>query len=1069
MAYNQAMALLSSKLTPPHMGAALHRDRLLGPAFNHGSPPGTGASGTNVPGAPPSPVRLVQIIAGAGFGKTTLAAQWVSRGKDPAAWYRLDEFDRDFSVFAAYLTRAVETAAPKVDFNFPLPPDPAMAKAGRFDWLITWLAALEQGLPLTLVLDDYHLVDTHLNGVVEFLLDRLPQASCIFLVSRREPDLKISRLRAGMAVVDIRERELAFTPEETLGFFASRSPAPPPSPKEITRIQKKTHGWAAGLALFSCALASDEDGWTRTAALDQLPDSPGAVFAYLEENIFDQLSMEDREFMVKTAQLSSMETDFCNAVLDIGDAEIRFRRMARSHLMVFPLTGKTPGFYYHHLLREFLLARAPEVLGKERIRRLHYRAADILAPRAHPLALHHYIQARAYDRAAELLTTLETQLLLMGQMPFVKSCLDKIPEGIKNTHPQLLFMAAKQASYYGNPHRAIDLLKAAGDGFRQRGDSHAAAKCLADLGAQYYYIGCIPRARQLLEQALEQTPAEAPTFILIMTYLIFLTAVLGDITASRAHEKRARREVSAYPAFLQRAAQVLINTSVTHREYIRGDFRASARRNRDLIRSIQGMDLPACMPLARYQSAATAFVLGRHDQGIAHAEAGLATAARIHLRDSQKGWLFLAWAENSMGKQQWEEARDKAQRGMDIFQGQDNHWGQAYGYTLMAGILLGQGRLHRALDQTQAAMDHLRDRGLAFQAGTMGLTRVRILMALGRYPKALDCLGQHLPRLAPAPHYTGLAQVLALQCRLALGKIAPEPAQKQMEEILGRGREPGWDAWARERLCPGITAPTAPPSLDITLLGPFRLRVGDRSLLPALWTHGNALALFKYLAAHQDQGFLPKDLLLEILWPGQDPDKTGKRFNVAVSRLRKILEPDLPPKAPSRYIQRNRDQYRLDMGPWGRCDLGEFRAHSAAARTCKDAHRAKDHALKAVAAYGGPFLEDTRDRDWSLRLQEELAREYGRILKQLIRFHQAHGPDDQTRRWLGTYLELDPFEEPFYPPLMTLLADQGRYDRVRYWFDRCATAMAEMDCPISPETQDCFKDLMARRPAPDIS
>ena len=1035
MTYNRPMALLSSKLTPPSIDGTLDRERLVTPLT---CPPG------NRP-----PARLIQIVAGAGFGKTTLAAQLAAQGQCVPIWYRLDEFDGDFSLFMAYLTQALTRALPQSPFEFPPPPGPTLEEAQRLSWLIDWLAALDSGLdqPVQFILDDLHRLDGRLNAVLEFILERLPANAAMILISRREPGLKISRLRAGLGVTDIREHQLSFTPGETRRFFQILGQ----ETDDVEMIQTKTQGWAAGIALVSSALAQIP---LNAAALDQLPDSRDDIFAYLEENIFEHQSAGDRKFMVKTALLSFMEPDFCNKVLEIRDSLERFQRMAGRHLMVFPLTGKETGYYYHQLLQDFLLARAPEILGKKEIRRIHKKAADILAQDGHPLALHHYIEASAYDQANALLSDLETQVLLMGQMPFIKECLEKVPTPVRDRHPQLLFMAAKQHSYYGDPLQAIDFLNQARELFLAQGHPQAADKCLADLGAQYYYIGQIPRARQLLEAVLADTSIQSHTFILVMTYLIFLTAVQGNMAASRAYEQRARNGVADYPPFMKDTAHILIDTSVTYREYISGDLQASTRRNRSLVSRIQRIDLPACMPLARYQSAATDFMQGRYEDGITHAREGIKAASKIHLRDSQKGWIYLAWAENNMGLKQWDKARKNAHHGLEIFQGQNNAWGQSHSHNTLARIHFHQKELPQALEQVDTGLACLEDRDLEFQAAIIGLTRARILMARREPERALPLLKDLIPTLEPAPHYQTLAQHLIRECQKP-GAQAPR-ANPAAEDA-------GWAPWFKERL-QGLPRPQEGlPPLNIRLLGPFQLSVGERTIAPDQWTHGKSLLLFKYLAAHQEQGYLPKDLLLEILWPGEDPAKTGKRFNVAVSRLRKILEPDLPSKAASHYIQRNRDQYRLVSGEAVSSDVQAFLHHARQCQT-QNPDQARDHARKAVALYRGPFLEDTRYQDWCAPRREELAREYASLLRRLIQESREADQPEESCHWIQAYLAHDPFEESLYAPLMTLFADQGRYDQVQHWFSQCEQRMAELDCPISPELRQCYQTLMTRRP-----
>ncbi|MCG8531208.1 MAG: hypothetical protein MI749_11140, partial [Desulfovibrionales bacterium] len=505
-------------------------------------------------------------------------------------------------------------------------------------------------------------------------------------------------------------------------------------------------------------------------------------------------------------------------------------------------------------------------------------------------------------------------------MPFVKKCLDKIPPQVRDHHPQIRFMAAKRDSYYGKSTRAIDHLKKAHTLFKDRGDHGSAIKCLADLGAQYYYTGYIPEARALMEQILNQVDPQGPTHILLMTYLVFLAAVMGDIKESRAHQALAQRVARTYPEFQRRAARILITTSKTYRLYTTGDFHQSARLNHWLIQEATEADMAACLPLARYQSAATDHCLGRYESGIAHAKEGIQTASHIHLRDSQRGWIHLAWADNAMGLAQtepdhWQGAEEHCRRGLKIFQGPDNRWGQAHAWNQLSRMALAQNQWDKAQDHLDTALGCIQNRGLDFPLAQIQLTQARLWVRQRAHTKALDLLESILPNLAPGPHFTALAKILALHCQTALGHAPSNDLEGQVEQILAPGRIPGWAPWVAHRIsCLESMTPPRPPSspgfqppgLKIHLFGPFQLHVGNRKIQAEEWTHGKALVLFKYLATHMDKGYLPKDLLLEILWPGQDPAKTGKRFNVAASRLRKILEPSLRPKAPSSYLLRQR-------------------------------------------------------------------------------------------------------------------------------------------------------------------
>ncbi|WDP90839.1 MAG: hypothetical protein HUN04_14525 [Desulfobacter sp.] len=1066
MSYNRFMSILRSKLIPPVPGNTLSRNRLADGFISSDD------------------ITLTQIVAGAGFGKTTLAAQMLAASETRTAWYRLDEFDRDFSLFMTYMTKALEAAFPGSDLKLPPPPSPAMPAGKQKRWLLEWTAALDAGIPgnCVIVLDDYHLVEGEINTAVEFILDRLPRGTSLMLISRRPPGLKISRLRAGRRVLDIHEKDLAFTEEETRRFFTEAGSSRFPDPSALGAIHKKTQGWAAGLVLFSCAMGTQRLK-DISKDLGRLPESRTHVFDYLEENIFEAQSPERQAFMVKTAVLEFMDTDFCDGVLGIRESGDIFREMASQHLMVFPVDGSETGFYYHHLFRDFLRAKAAEVLGPETLGRVHLAAATILAGQQHPLALHHYIEAGDYAAAAGMLSDLEVQFLLKGQMPFVKECLERIPARIRAAQPQILFMSAKQASYYGRPDRAIESLISARRLFLEQEEPEQAVKCLADLGAQYYYTGCIPEAKGLMEQVLSGIRPDSPTYILVMTYLVFFAGVLGEIELSEKYESDAREVVGLYPEPQRRAAEILIGTSVTYRLYITGEMLKSSRLNQWLVKESKRTGFAACLPLAYYQSATTDYYLGRYEAGAANAREGIRTAEQIHLRDSQKGWIYLAWAENCMGLEQWKRAGALVRRGLEIFQGPGNRWGEANALNVLARLSMRHHRLSEAEEYIDRALGVIRDRGIDFPMAIVQLTRARILFCRKDYQGALAVLAPLEAALEKAAHYQGLARLLTAKCRIALGKAGPEAYDMAVERIRRFGGKAGWADWAEscilshdlqeEKKIQRVPACRAkapesgdqPGGLRIQLLGRFQLAVGDREIRPDDWTHANALHLFKYLAAHRDKGYLPKDLLMEVLWPEQDARRTAKRFNVATSRLRKILEPNLPPRARSAYILRRRDQYRLSLGPGGSCDLERFLFHAGAARTQDgaDPGAREGHCLEAAAQYRGPFLEDTLYEDWCNRKREAMTMEYCRILRQLIRCCQDRGDWEGMVKWTRTGLGADPFDEAMHQTLMSAYAGLGQYDRVARCYEHCRRQMESMDCRVSPKTRMLFSDIMSRQ------
>ena len=139
--------------------------------------------------------KLTLISAPAGFGKTTLLVEWLREragGEGCVAWVSLDEVDNDPGRFLSYLVAAVRKTGEE-EFGEGIlsalrSPEPPCIEA-MIAALVNEIAALPR--ELTLVLDDYHLIDSQsVHGVVAFLLEHLPENVHLVVASRVDPPLQ---------------------------------------------------------------------------------------------------------------------------------------------------------------------------------------------------------------------------------------------------------------------------------------------------------------------------------------------------------------------------------------------------------------------------------------------------------------------------------------------------------------------------------------------------------------------------------------------------------------------------------------------------------------------------------------------------------------------------------------------------------------------------------------------------------------------------------------------------------------------------------------------------------------
>jgi class 3 adenylate cyclase len=285
--------------------------------------------------------KLTLISAPAGFGKTTLVSEWLAklrigdeelrkRGSDndsqcstlhsqfKVAWVSLDVNDNDALRFWSYVIAALETVYPHVGattmalLRLPQPP---VAEA----FLTPLLNALS-ALPadVALVLDDYHLISTPaIHAAVTFLLDHLPPQLHVIMLTRADPPLALTRLRARRELAELRAAELRFTAEEATAFLTEMIGLPLTG-EQVAALEARTEGWVAGLQLAALAMQNRTD---RAGFVAAFSGSNRFVVDYLVEEVLNQLPRHLQTFVLQTSIFDQLCGSLCDAVLGIETFE----------------------------------------------------------------------------------------------------------------------------------------------------------------------------------------------------------------------------------------------------------------------------------------------------------------------------------------------------------------------------------------------------------------------------------------------------------------------------------------------------------------------------------------------------------------------------------------------------------------------------------------------------------------------------------------------------------------------------------------------------------------------------
>lgn len=312
---------------------------------------------------------LTVVNGAAGAGKTLLVADWVARQEPPVAWLTTEAGDQGPGMFWAYVLQTLRSA------GVPLPPEIGCpADAGRVDrTLLTRLAAELGGRerPVLLVLDEFDRVtDPEIADQLEFVLHHAAGGLRLVLVTRTEPLLPLHRHRTAGDLTEIRNAELAFTPEEAsvlLGLHGLRLPVP-----VAEALVERTRGWAAGLRL--CALAAGENPDPQTY-LKRFEAERTAVADFLLAEVLERQPPETQDLLLRVSVLERIRPELADALTERCDAAAILAELHRDNAFVEDL-GHT--WYRLHplfgeILRAHLRMRLP---GLEPV--LHRRAADWL-------------------------------------------------------------------------------------------------------------------------------------------------------------------------------------------------------------------------------------------------------------------------------------------------------------------------------------------------------------------------------------------------------------------------------------------------------------------------------------------------------------------------------------------------------------------------------------------------------------------------------------------------------------------------------------------------------------------
>jgi LuxR family maltose regulon positive regulatory protein len=1041
--------------------------------------------------------RLVLIVADAGYGKTTLLADWSRRTRVRTLWYRLDETDRDWVVFVNHVVAAGREVDPRFAPNtMSLIRELGAGMGDRGAIVRTLLAEIRTWVTggTVLLLDDYQVVDdvSEVREIVRELLVRGPERLTLVLSTRRTPALPLARLRALGEVAELSTADLRFDHDEMEQLFREtyRHPLEPDLLEDLART---TEGWAATLRLVETAVRGRPRDEVR-AVIRGLSARHGDLHDYLAEEVVGRMPPELQDFLERCALLHVATPQLAAVAADVPVAHARRLLDVAEEAGLLSRRGRTgqAGRLLHPLVRSFLEGRLHEAVGPEGVAEIHARIAVAAETNSWWLAGHHYAAAgRGHDVARVLSGSLEE---ILGS---------------------------------GGSQAAVELIAAGGVP-----DQGGWAQALA--ARSFLREGEIARARDAAEKALVASTQGDPTISLTIA-LATLTAVefnAGEYLVAIGHAAR-----------LHSAAPFTVYSSIADSILAVADSMLDGSLTRARIVVTQMAELATRLGHAHYYGisqlnlAWIARGVGDPGRTLDHARASLeALAATSAGPEMDTVRTVAAWAHAHTG---------------DVT-------AALVGIDAALASSFAQGRfetLIEAADVVGTYVDPERGRNLLAEAEAVGarteaertylaLFRAEALIRLGRAPDAMAVLdsiadGRHtgipgfyvrvkLARAvtalvtrsadadqrievarAQAVHQGAEGTLRAVQLLASLGgdaaaassavtalwSVEPGIVVALAEVVLSRlagldddaldvvlqasARQPRrWlpglraaveggtarDRWAAGRILDAVGEKSDVRrlrSLSRELRGPYRspslgrelarrtadrvwvedqgrviVRIGGR-VIPGSEMRRKPLALLCFLLSRPAMS-ATRDQVLDALWPDTDPDQAVNSLHQTVYFLRRIIEPSYADDLSPGYLNQDTELVWLDP---------ELIASRSV--RCREQMRVlgADPPFPAVtelaAEYRGRFALDFSYEDWASMHRESLHAQYLEVMERAIASSTAAGRFADALELSRRVLETDPTLDQIEASLVKMYRLLGAHAAAAEQYQHYTSVMRE--------------------------
>jgi LuxR family maltose regulon positive regulatory protein len=1015
--------------------------------------------------------KLSIIIAPPGYGKTTLAVQFVQQAQRPFAWHTVEERQRDLPNLLSQSLAALERVAPGIKKLATLTGFTPRELASA---VTNYLRDTVEGQFLY-VLDDVH----YLTGSpaaetwLQTFVSLMPSNCRLILISRTLPNLPITEMVARREVLALGQEKLRFTADEisqlaqTLGNKASFT--------DVQELYANLEGWPAGTVLAFQPLPSELQNQILHGE-----SGPEALFEALARGVLQIQPPGLRDFLLASSTLSHITPELCETVLEISNSAEKFAQALNQHTFLTRVPG---GVVYHRLFRQYLQQEL-FAQNRERFVSLHLKAAWWFEQQdAIEDAVEHYIRAGQpamavplCERVASAYYTQGKVETLLGWQDYFASVADRVPK--------LFLTCAKiHTDRYEYASAETDL-RHAEVGFIASEDDNGRAEVLLQRARCSLQLGNYEQAIAETNELLCVEVVENRIKGRALRTLGFARMRLGDSQAAITHLEAA---VPLYRADgdIHALSQLLQDLVVAYAQA--GHLKQVSACLQEVVALRRSLGSPSALALALNNLGYFYHRSSEYSLALQTFEEGLSVIAQVANRRSE-GHLLWSLGDVKRDVGEFDEAQRLYYKALEFIGSSEP--------PIRCSILISLSTLSRWKNECEEAValageavalaerhklaqEHLLAQAAGWAAHTPAEDEPLALRELigiaselsnqSAQFETLQALGCCMQAALNAKNHDLATQLMQSALRLVreLNTAQPLASEVAYSNSLRSfvAANPKWSSFLKgdlDMLYHAQNAQTsaarprphlyaqAPYSLRVWTLGQERIERDGKRVLPSEWRAAASKELLLYLLL---VGPASRDEISAVFWPESSPRQVRANFHTTLYRTRQALGGNA--------IIREEERYRInpDMSLW--CDVHEMQKliHQAQMLSVQDA-RTEELWRKAVALYQGPLLP-TLYSDWAVFYRDQLQETYIEALMGTATCARARGYCQEAIATLKRALQVDAYREDVYRAIMQCYADLGERNQIIAHYQNLQRILRrDLNTAPSPETTALFEQLI---------